>query len=414
MSDPAGEHALPCDPSRLIELLAADGTAGGLDAPMLRRVAAALRGQFHHELFAVKERMRAAWTGLDLADGDVAARSNDQCELATDLLRTLRRLLVRANFVDVSIEELERALRIESSFGLKLDLDLADFEDLRAWRRIETTRKTVERRWFGLRRRTVAVATFDRFCVFARFKRSAHFDHPKRLAGKLGARPGGISLRLYRDVPKHDVEALFPGVRVRMGLFDRALIGVPAAAGALQLLNWKLISSLYALGLGLLVFLGLRKEEPQTGALAIGQCAGLALLVTFLFRQWARFLGRKNVLHRQLAEHLHRCTLDSGLGVLLHLLDEAEAQETGEALLAWVLLLRAGGPITPAALDRRVEEWLGQRAGVAVDFEEEDALHKLERLGLATRDAAGTVVATPPLCAIEQLETRWGGLFRGR
>jgi hypothetical protein len=426
MSEPGASRpersALALDPARLVELLIGDGTIAAGEARDFARLAAALRAHFHHELLAVKERVRRAWDRLEGRDGHAVAASEDQRELAKDLLRTLRRLLQRANFVPVRVDELDEAMRRSTASGLSIDLDLSDFEELAAWRRAEVRVPHVEKRWFGLRERRTTLLRLDRFCLFARFKGAERFADRTALEGKLGARPGGVTLRLYRDVPKHDVESLFPGVRIRMRLFDRALLGVPAAAGALQVINLKLMSSLYAVGLTVLVFLGLRQDEPEVTARALTECAGVAVLATFLFRQWARFLGRKNLLHRQLAEQLQTCTLDTGAGVLLHLLDEAEMQETAEALLAYALLRGAAGGgaggasvavLDTAALDAKVERWLAERLGIKVDFEEEDAVAKLLRLGLACRAPDGGLTAIAPDAALATLEERWRRLFHG-
>lgn len=413
MAGAGRDRALALDLAALVETLAGEGIVAAGEAAAVRALAQRLRACFHHEFFAVKERLRAAWERLEAAGTEATADSPDERELAKDLLQTLRRLLARANFTPVPLAELSEAMARHSSFGLRIELDLGDFADLAAWRRREGARVEVHRRLFGLRRQRVEVPVYDRFCVFARFKGGVRFEDRRRLEGKLGARPGGLSLRLFREVPKHDVEALFPGVRVRMRGFDQALIGVPAAAGALQVLNLKLLGSLWALLLALMVLLGLRQGEPEIGARALGECMALAVVGTFVFRQWARFLGRKNYLHRRLAEHLTTCTLDSGFGVLLHLLDEAEEEETAEALLAWAFLRRAGAPVAAADLDARVEEWLSRRWQLEVDFEEEDAVGKLERLGLVERDAQGRLAAAAPEQALARLDLRWRALLGG-
>ncbi len=413
MTRAARDHALAIDAAGLIDLLRTEQVVTAEEAPELLAVARALRSLFHHEFLAVKERLQRAWTQLETRDGHASAASTDQRELAKDLQQTLRRLLVRANFVEVPLAELTEAMRQNASFGLRIDLDLGDFEDLSAWRRREIRRAVTIESLFGLRKRSREVDAYDRFCVYARFKGAERFVG-KAGEGKLGVRPGGLTLQLFRDVPKHDVEALFPGVRVRMRLFDRALIGVPAAAGALHVLIFKVGASLYALLLLLLVFLGVRKEEPDLGPKAIGAVAGLAVLIAFLFRQWLRFLGRKNLLHRQLAEHLQTCTLDTGFGVLLHLLDHAEEEETIEALLAYAFLVRAGRPLPAKELDRAVETWLAERAGIEVDFEEQDALGKLLRLGLVTKDDAGALAAIAPAAALAKLDARWARLLSER
>ena len=49
-------------------------------------------------------------------------------------------------------------------------------------------------------------------------------------------------------------------------------------------------------------------------------------------------------------------------------------------------MLTANTPPDQAALDARIEEWLKRTFGFDVDFEVDDALAKLERLGLLKRD----------------------------
>ncbi len=412
MTSAARDHSLPLAAGRLIELLRDERRLPPEHEPQLAKIAGALESLFHHELLAVRQRLRRAWDGLQTGDGAATASTDEQIELARDLLQTLRRLLRRANFVEVSADELTDALRRRSSFGLKIELDLADFEHLQAWRRRVVRRSQLVPALFGLKRRRVEVEAYDRFCLFARFKGAAHLDAARGRAEKLGIPPGGVTLRLFQNVPRLDVEALFPGVRVRMRPFDRALLGVPAVAGLLHFLVFKIGASLGAVVLALLVFLGIRKGEPELGAKALGACASLAVLLAFLFRQWMRFLGRKNLLHRQLAEHLQACTLDSGLGVLLHLLDEAAEEETAEALLAYVFLVESGCPLAAKELDQQVEEWLARRAGIEIDFEEEDALDKLRRFGLVADAGEGRLSAAPPERALAQLQARWNELLR--
>jgi hypothetical protein len=92
-------------------------------------------------------------------------------------------------------------------------------------------------------------------------------------------------------------------------------------------------------------------------------------------------------------------------------LDEAFEEEAKEAVLAYAFLV-AHGPSTEQALDERVEQWLSTKIGAPVDFEVDDALAKLERLGVATRtragaDASDTWAAVPPSIATESLRARW-------
>ena len=71
------------------------------------------------------------------------------------------------------------------------------------------------------------------------------------------------------------------------------------------------------------------------------------------------------------------------------LIDAAEEEESKEAILAYFHLLAAGGPIAGRDLDHRVEAWFRGKWQCALDFDFEDAIRKLLRLGLAERDGAG-------------------------
>ena len=77
---------------------------------------------------------------------------------------------------------------------------------------------------------------------------------------------------------------------------------------------------------------------------------------------------------------------------------------------AYYFLLAPGGEPTEDGLDRRIEEWLQQTFSVDVDFECDDALVKLDRLGLLKRD--GDRLSVPPLDeALRRLDRIWDNFF---
>lgn len=412
MSAPARDHALPLSAERIVSLLEEERALPAAAPADFERVARAIESLFHQEFLAVRRRLKNAWESVAPSDGDGRADANVVAarEGAADLLGTLRRLMRRANFTEISSEEIVAALRRRSLFAVGVDLDLSDFEHLAAWRRAESVRRETVVTWFGLKRRTLDVPTFDRFCVFARFKARDHFAADRARRKKLGIVPGGVSLRLFQNVPRDDLEALFPGVQIRMQLFDRALLGVPAAVGVVQI--WMQVKAIAWVGLALLFFAGLRKEgvdwKQATAALL-----GFGILLLFLGRQWGRFIGRRDALHRRLAEHLQTCVLDAGAGVLYHLVFQAAEEESAEAILAYAFLLRAGAPVAIAELDRQIERWLEEKTGRSVDFEEDDALGKLERLGLVRRDGEGGLTAVPLAQGLAEVRRRWHGVIDG-
>jgi hypothetical protein len=63
-------------------------------------------------------------------------------------------------------------------------------------------------------------------------------------------------------------------------------------------------------------------------------------------------------------------------------IDAAEEEEFKEAVLAYYFLLVSGAGLTRLELDRAVEKWLAERWNCHINFEVDDALKKLERLGI--------------------------------
>src|SRR5207247_7004010 len=76
-----------------------------------------------------------------------------------------------------------------------------------------------------------------------------------------------VFIKIFKDIPKMDLEMLLPGTRVRMSLKDRGKITLPILTG-LAVTTWKFLTPLLQLfegaalgaifaGYSLLAFLGL-------------------------------------------------------------------------------------------------------------------------------------------------------------
>jgi len=80
--------------------------------------------------------------------------------------------------------------------------------------------------------------------------------------------------------------------------------------------------------------------------------------------------------------------LDSGKGTLLHLCDDVIQQEVKEVIISFFLLMEQG-KATRQDLDLRCEELLKDEFGESCNFEVDDAVQKLEKLGIVSRDTVG-------------------------
>lgn len=193
-------------------------------------------------------------------------------------------------------------------------------------------------------------------------------------------------IKLFQNVPKADLEMLFPNSEVRMKTIDKLIIGIPAAVSGAVVVVSKLGASLALVGSLVAFWLGLRETSVdinQKHLVALG--LGLVALGGFLFKQISKFKNRKIRFMKALAENLYFKNLDNNAGVFHHLIDAAEEEEFKEALLAYLFLAQNKNGLTRGQLDDTVESWLKKEWNCAIDFEVDDALAKLERWQLVRR-----------------------------
>src|SRR5919112_527613 len=149
-----------------------------------------------------------------------------------------------ANFERISRDDLDRAFVEESLVKVRLEADFDDFEQVVFYRRGVRTREEQVKRWFGLRRKNVTFTNYGKVLVYVKFKDAAHFEalgkKKKKKADDLPFAPGSMIIKLFQDVPRADLEMLFPNARVRMRTIDKLLIGVPAVVSGIIMVVTKL------------------------------------------------------------------------------------------------------------------------------------------------------------------------------
>lgn len=413
MSDQPAEHFIPVRRSELVErLLTHPGLAERKER--MARLFAGFGDLFHVEFHRRAERLKELYAPVDpnadtVSLAPAVGASQKLKAIQRDFGEELRALLERANFRQVTKADLDLALRAESVFRVKLHTELGDFAELTMWRRGVRHRQEIIRSWFGLRRRLLDVEYFERVVLYVRFQQAEHFPQ-KRLA-KLPFKPGSTVLKLFENIPVADLEMIFPNSEVRMKPIDQLVLGVPAVLGGFGILTQLSAALLFVAGFALsVVGLSDRPADVSQGQLvALG--AAIFTVAIFASRQLGRFRFKKMQFLQALANSLYFRNLDNNAGVIHRVVDSAEEEEVKEVILGWAFL-DIGGPATALELDVRVESWFKDDLRLPIDFEVDDALAKLERLGLVVRE--GERWHVQPLDeAIETLEYRWSKALAG-
>jgi len=380
------DHSIPASLERVTAWLATEQpSAGGAPTTStLRLLTALLRLESTERADTLKSSFAAT----------IAAGAVPNTPTYDSFVAALHELLGRANYREISGAELQEAFDSEALSSVKIHVDMAAFAALHIFARGKDRRAETVRSLFGMRKRRVEFDVLERVFVFS----------------SLATSDGALNLKLFGNIPVPDMEMLLPNCKVKMRRVDQAVVFLPATISVVLAAS-KVLFSLTAIWSAIQFYTGLSKDEPIVsggwGLVAAGSFTLLGITMGAYTKYQKRRLEYANAHSRT----LYFQTLDSESGAFLRVLDEAFEEEAKEAVLAYAFLV-AHGPSTETALDERVERWLHTKIGAPVDFEVDDALAKLERLGVATRtrtsaNASDTWVAVPPFIATESLRARW-------
>jgi hypothetical protein len=285
----------------------------------------------------------------------------------SSLIDRLRYLLTKANFVEVTEDELREAMDEANSQGLRLVLDRSRIDDLRLFFRGRGTVPRTQRYWrTWWRAREVEVPVFRRFAVLVKLR-----DAPWLL------------LKLFKNIPRMDIEALLPHARVAMNLLDRIKV---AGSG-----STAIASSAYKL------IFALSQWSLLTWTLIVA--AGVATIRTI-----SGYKAVKTQRDAIRTRNLYFQNLDNNAGVIHALAAMVCEEEAKEALLAYAFCLTADPPLRDTdELDNRIESFLKTHFSVEPNFEIADAVETLSRLRLHVNHDA-LIVHEPDEAAMRLVE----------
>lgn len=396
----------------IVEMLLQENVVAGSDhKEQFLKICQLIESIFHFEFHAVLETLKNAYFPLDPDQPKVYSRTFDLDNAKQTLFSVLQTVLNNANFEEISPQEIRNAFEKEALLGLRIMVDLDDFEDVKFFYRGARRDKITQSSWFGFKKQESEHTILERVVMLVKFKPKAYFENKK--IADISFQPGSILMKLFKDVPKEDLEILFPNAKIRMTLKNILLLAVPALLGGIPLLLTKIVPALLIIYLVLTAYMGLTPnvQESQLKQSIVAISAAIAL-GGFLMTQWTKYQKMRYEFQKELSDNLYFRNLVNNVGVFHSLIDSAEEEECKESFLAYYFLKNSHQEMTEEQLDQRIEKWFVTQTQCEVDFECSDALSKLFKLKLINKRSDGVLIACDYPEALRILDERWDNFFQ--
>jgi hypothetical protein len=325
------------------------------------------------------------------------------------LVTHMAELLVQGNFTRVDPKDFHIILTKDSHYGLDLQVDTDAFEELLIFYRGETTitekHRDIRKAYMGWRE--IKVPVFQRLFLLFKLKpfdaRVAEVMAAKTLDKKEAESivrkqrkmlPDTVTsdfvyIKLFKNIPRSDLEMAFPNTRVKFRLLDKIKFGVTAGSG---------------FGMGVVGTVGKLAllSNPYTLVMTLAGLGGIAV------RQASAFINQRNRYMVVLARNLYFHSMADNRGVMTLLADRAADEDIKEEMLLYTALANAHINVRELqAVDRTIEDYLNKTFGIHVDFDLSDALARLKKEGIVTELPDGTLQTLPPNEAALHIDKLW-------
>jgi hypothetical protein len=326
------------------------------------------------------------------------------------LVACMAELLTQGNFTRIAPENFHIILTKDSHYGLDLQVDTDAFEELLIFYRGASTiterRRDIRKAYMGWKE--IEVSVFQRLFILFKLKpfdvrvqeMMAQGKFDKNKAERIVRRqrkmlPGTVTsdriyIKLFKNMPRSDVEMAFPNTKVRFRLLDKLKFGVSAGSG---------------LGVGVAGTIGKLAllSNPYTLVMTLGGLGGIVV------RQASNFVAQRNRYMVVLAKNLYFHSMADNRGVMTLLADRAADEDIKEEMLlyTWIANMPPLKARDLETIDRSIEGYLKSAFGIDVDFDIFDALARLKQEGVITELEDGTLKILPPMEAALHIDKLW-------
>jgi hypothetical protein len=415
-ASPGSKTFIPISRGDIIEAAASAGLwSSDGDRALARRVFYKIGCLRQHQSARALNELSEAYDPFN-PDDDTLNQEEFSVEQRTqkrrELVEKLRKHALSANYEELTEEGLEEVLSNASPDGVDVDVDFTEFEVRLLFFRGEATvtksRRSIMKLF--LRHDIYDVPVYLRLLMALKFKTEEvrireimaadNLDeaaarkklHKLRKHLPKDASTEHVYLKIFKHIPRDDVEMLFPNIRVKMKYRDKLQLGGSALVGTLT----------WALGTATKLLVAVALSPVM---LAIALLSGVGGI---MYAQIRNIFITRDRYRMQLAQSLYFQNLANNQGALALIVDEAEEEDIKEEVLLYTHLLDR--PVSPSeldTLDARIEDFLKATFGIEVNFDFHDALDRLVASGLVLQTASGAFQALPITEADRHLRERW-------
>jgi len=339
----------------------------------------------------------------------------EKATLQARLLEQTQMLLEQANYTRIDPADVKLILTVDSHYGLDLHVDMHAFDELLIYYRGASKRRLHRRdaRKLYLFKEEYDAPIFQRLFVLFKLKpvaqrvdeimqsqkceRKAAERIVRKLRGSLGSEmsSNSIYMKLFKNIPRSDIEMVFPNTTVRFRLFDKLRLGVTAGGG----LGMGVVGTVTKLAVA---------ANPIALAGAAVTLGGLA------FRQCMNFIHKRNEYMVTMAQNLYFHALADNRGVMTVLADRAAEEDIKEEMLLYSVLAKDAVHVNELLdVDAAIEQQLLNTFGLNLNFDLHDALGRLAHDGIVQIGQDGWVRTLQPAEAARHIDALWDSYLDG-
>ena len=383
------EHFIPFTRSKIVDMLLHDGQLKKEEMEKFGAFVTIANALYHFQFHEHLEKCKSSYVPFN-PDTNYKPEPDEYSkmpELEREFLDNLDEVLKSGNFVRINAEEMKNAMEGEGLFPISLDIDFDLFEWFRVYYQGKSVgEETVSHEIIPLLKRKVKFDYFERIVLIIKYREEEYY---KKRKIKIDARPGKIYLKYLKGIPCADLEMVFPNSTPRMKTFHKVQIAVPVLTCIGTLFyQYGLTPILYHTQFlynhvweKITLFDNAPSLDLKGTVLGI-----IALFGTYALKAYSGYKQTVQNFMNEITTSLYFKNLVSNQGVFTSVVDKAEEEEVKEVLLAYYFLYTTQRKLTEPELDDMIEEWFEKKHSTKLDFEVDDALRKLEELGLLKKE----------------------------